>query len=541
MRILTGMIGVAVMIAPAALAATAARTPAPAPECRAHVGYDRDADLPGYIVDGECVPFTATAVRPPTDYKGDFYVNAFTDARLAERWRLCAADSACRQKIDRQVVDRRPPNRDKAITDPHARWLLGMLPDRDPLDLALVRRPAFFAAAPWNEAIARLEPDTYTIEFSASAEPFERLILHSDHPVRLRGWYIRGAGVPDAAGHRRRALVIMSSGGGGRLVAIEAPDNQLYEMKDGKSVLHSFPDDRSGASGVRQWRQMMTRFHDAGFDVLCYDRRGIGLSTGYSDTNTLQQGRDLLDAVAALRTGRGMRVLTPRGTALAGKAAVGALLGAVRGDALPVVLMGSSRGTMATGWAMARNFDTACDYDLPGTPCRPPLRLGNIRGAIQFADFSAGPGYLTADTTSADSDRPLFIAGMQAAYHIVFFPNSAILAGVHRWPALFIGRGLFDYAESLEGAIDVYDRVQGLKELVVVRAPHALEVWPAAERDRVFGRAIAFATAASFGQPAAPGARAWRDMKELVASAGPDWEGSSRPVADVAAARDASH
>src|SRR3546814_5186091 len=41
-----------------------------------------------------------------------------------------------------------------------------------------------------------------------------------------------------------------------------------------------------------------------------------------------------------------------------------AVRGAGATAALPTLLMGSSRGSMATGWAMTANFDKDCDYDL---------------------------------------------------------------------------------------------------------------------------------------------------------------------------------
>jgi hypothetical protein len=83
----------------------------------------------------------------------------------------------------------------------------------------------------------------------------------------------------------------------------------------------------------------------------------VGISGGFSDTNTLQQGRDILEVIAALRTGDGVRLLTPAGVELRGRAATAALLAGARADRMPILLGGSSRGTMATGWAMTRNFD----------------------------------------------------------------------------------------------------------------------------------------------------------------------------------------
>jgi pimeloyl-ACP methyl ester carboxylesterase len=523
--------------ASAAHAQTANSSPVPPAECHAHVGYDRDADFPGYLLPTKlgpktCIPFAATEAHPPAGYKGDFYVDEFTDAKITARWEACKADPACRAPIDKHAAARKPPNREHDITDPHTLWLLGRPPAGEPVDLRDIRRPGFFGKGADPEVIAAAEPHTYTVEFTAPAEPYERLALHSDKPVKLRGWYLRGQGVPDGHGHRKRSLILFSGGGGARLVAIEDSHDVLYHMVDGRSVLQRFPTANSGASGVRYWRDMMFALNKAGFDVLSYDRRGVGISTGFSDTNTLQQGRDILGVVGALRTGEGLRVLTPQGKTLAGRAGAQALLGPVAGDQLPILLGGNSRGTMATGWAMARNFDRTCDYDLGPTPeCGPPVGYRNMKGAIQLADYTAGPGYQIAFSNQDDQERQLFMGATVEKYHIVFFPSSAILASVPKWPALFIGRGLFDYAESLEGATEAVRREPGLKELVVVRGPHPFEVWPAPERKRVIGRIIAFATAATFDRKTAPGARPWHDMKELVATTDDYWEPSSAPKA----------
>jgi hypothetical protein len=527
------MLALAVAALPAA---GRAAVTAPPPECRAHVGYDRDADLPGYLLPDKaggkvCVPFTVTAAQAPAGYRGDFHVDEFTDAKIAARWKDCQADAACRGPIDKHAEARKPPNREHGITDPHTLWLLARPADIETADLGDIRRPGFFGAAPWRERIAEAEPRTDIVEFSVEPEPYERKVLGARAPVKLRGWYLRGRGLPAAHGQRRRALIILSGGGGERLAAVEDPHETLYEMDaSGRSVLHRFPSARSGAMGVKAWRDLMIKLNQAGFDVLAYDRRGVGMSSGFSDTNTLQQGRDLLSVTRALATGEGVRVLPPSGKTLAGAQATRALLGGEDGGRLPVLLLGNSRGTMATGWAMQRNFDKTCDFDLsPQASCGPPVGLKNIVGAIQYADFTAGPGYQSDDTTQDDRERQLFMGATVERYNIVFFPSSAVLASVPKWPALFIGRGLFDYAESLEGSVAVYDRVRGLKELAVTRAPHPFEVWPAAERERIVRRTIAFATAAALGRSGLPGARPWHDLRSLVATAGEAWESSSQP------------
>ena len=514
--------------------------PFPPAECSAYVGYDRDAVLPGYLLPGSggqmCVPFTTTAAHPPAGYKGDFYVAEFTDAKLRARWRKCRADPTCFKRVEAQIERRQPPNVDRKIHSAHARYLLGAV-DRDDNDLPLrqIRRPAFFGQAPWRENIAQAEQRTYTIEIAAGRGPYDRLIMHMTGPIELRGWYLRGAGVPDGRGRLTRALIIMSNGGGGHLVAIEAPHEQLYHVdpKTGKSVWNHFPSANTGTGGARAWRDLLYRLNQAGFDVLSYDRRGIGISGGYCDTDTLQQGRDLLNVVAALSSGAGLQVLAPDGRTLSGAAAVQAIFGDADAARVPVFLGGDSRGTMAVGWAMTRNFYRACDYDMPQVTCGPPRRLPNIRGAAQIGDFSAGVGYLTAPTPRRDRDRGLYTAGTETQYHIVFFPSSAVLAGVHAWPALILVRGTWDYAESLEGAIDVYERVQGPKDMVMVRGPHVFDVWPASEQARVAARIATFARAVVAGAKSAPDAARWSDMKQLVATAPDDgWRSPRARKAD---------
>lgn len=507
--------------------------PAPPAECSAYVGYDRDRVLPGYILPSRgghptCVPFATTAAHPPEGYHGDFYVDEFSDARLRALWQACRSEPGCSSRLEEHIKRRLPPQPDRSIRSPHARYLLGMVDqDDNHLDLRKIRRPAFFGRPQWNEDVAKAEKRTYTIEFTAIRGPYERLIRHMRGTIRLRGWYVRGAGVPDGRGHLTRALIIMSNGGGEHLVAIDDPRDRLYHVDptSGMSVPNAFPNSTTGAWGQRAWRDLLYRLNAAGYDVLGYDRRGIGISGGYCDTDTLQQGRDLLNMVAALSSGSGVEVLTPAGRALHGKAAITAIIGNNDAKALPVFLAGSSRGTMSTGWAMTRNFYRACDYDLPADSCGPPTRLGNIRGAIMISDFSAGPGYVTAPTSQDDRERGLYTAGTETQFHIVFFPSSEILAGIHTWPSLFIARGAWDYAESLEGAMDAYRRVSGPKDLVIVRAAHPFGTWPAAERARVARRIIAFARAVLAGERAVPDAGQWSNAKQLLATSPDDgWQ-----------------
>jgi len=510
----------------------------PSPECETYVAYDRDMVLPGYLIPSKagakvCVPFTTVGARPPADDKGDFYVDEFAEPVLRARWLQCKADPVCAARVSPVVNRRKPPNREQRITDSHHRHLLGKIDEN--ADLAAIRRPAFFGQAPYREPIAAVEANTYAIEFTAPAEAHERIHKGIEAPVKLRGWYMKGRGVTGAKGRKVRALIVMSGGGGTRLTAIDHPEDRLYSLhpETRKTAINSFPNTRTGSPGQAGWRSLMAMLNAAGFDVLAYDRRGVGVSSGYSDTNTLQQGRDLLAALASLRSGEGMRALSPKGRLYGGSDAARALRG--KTAELPTLLLGNSRGTMATGWAMTMNFDKDCSYDLPEIVCTPPRRDPSIKGAMLMAEFTSGPGFVSATPTPEDEerglgkDRGLFIGASQVEHNIVFFPGSAILAGMKTWPAAFFARGLWDYAASLEGTVASYDRVPGLKELVVVRGPHPFETWPEVEKTRVRERLRAFALAAIRGAHDVPGARRWTTMKDLVATTEDAWEASSAP------------
>src|SRR3546814_6066705 len=94
--------------------------------------------------------------------------------------------------------------REYRLTDPHGRSLLGKVDEKGAdTDLSTVRRPGFFARAPYREPIAAADGDTFVVEFSAPPEAYERLHGKADGPVRIRGWYIRGAGIDDGRGGRR--------------------------------------------------------------------------------------------------------------------------------------------------------------------------------------------------------------------------------------------------------------------------------------------------------------------------------------------------
>lgn len=521
------------------------RAPVPPIECHAYVAYDRDMVLPGYVLPTNaglrtCIPFTTVREHPPKGYHGDYYVAEFTDAKLRARWNACKKDKKCRKRVYKQVIKRHPPNHEHFLTDPHGRYLLGKIDEKGgDTDLSTVRRPGFFARAPYHEPIAAADPDTYVVEFTAPPDAYERLKMHMTDDIKIRGWYIRGAGVDDGDGTRKRALVIFNGGGGDRITAIDDPKDVAYvvDPKTGKTVPDDdWPNNTTGVQGERYWRKVWYELHQVGFDILAMDRRGVGISGGYDDTDTLQQGHDILDIVAALRSGRGMRALSPAGQLAIGEKAAAMVHGGPASQGQPTFLLGSSRGTMSSGWAMTINFDKDCSYDLPKIRCTGPRRDPTIKGAMLVADFSSGVGYLEAQTSPKDDgrgpgrDRGLFIGGIEEENHIVFFPSSAILAGIDKWPSAFFARGLWCYADGLEGEMDSYARVKGPKDLVVVRGPHAFETWPQSEKQRVTDHLIAYAKAVLRGDKTVPDAARWSNMKQLVATSADAWEPSTHPT-----------
>ena len=522
------------------------RAPVPAFECQAHVGYDRDLTLPGYLLPTSagpktCIPFTSARSQPPAGYVGDYYVDEFTDEKLRARWEACKKDKECHDRVFDQLMARHPPAKEYTLTDVHGRYMLGKVDEKGgETDLSLIRRPGFFAREPYREPIAAEDAQTSIVEFTVPAEAYERLHM-KDAPaeIRIRGWYIQGAGVDDGHGGKKRALIILSGGGGDHVVGIDDPSSVSYAIdpKTGNTIPdNNWPNAVTGSQGMRTWREMYHALHEAGIDLLALDRRGTGLSGGYSDTNTVQQGRDLLTVVESLRTGKGMRAYSPSAGTKTGIEAAKLARAGNPTDALPVFFMGSSRGTMSGGWAMTQNFDKDCSYDLPKITCAPARHDPAVKGAIMLADYSSGVGYLPAETSPFDDsrgpgkDRGLFIGGTEIEHNLVFFPSSAILAGLPHWPSAFFARGLWCYADSLEGAMDSYSRVNGPKDLVVVRAPHPYETWPAEEKARVQERIVAYVTAVVTGQSSVPGRRLWSTMKELVATAGDVWEPSTHPT-----------
>src|SRR5258706_13406948 len=170
----------ALLLAFAALTAMA-DTPPPAPpaECEARVGYDRDRVMSGYILPTAagprtCIPFSTVAAYPPPGYKGDFYVDEFSDAHIRSRWAACKREKACFERVMKAIKARQPPNREFETKNERHIYLIGKVAEGPEIDLKSIRRPAFFAADPWKESIAEADSRTWIVEFTAPREPYER-------------------------------------------------------------------------------------------------------------------------------------------------------------------------------------------------------------------------------------------------------------------------------------------------------------------------------------------------------------------------------
>src|SRR3546814_15213943 len=99
-----------------------------------------------------------------------------------------------------------------------------------------------------------------------------------------------------------------------------------------------------------------------------------------------------------------MRASAADGRLTTGAAAAESLNGGPTGEGLPVLFLGSSRGTMASGWAMAMNFDRSCTYDEPEITCREAKGDPSIKGAMLFAEYTSGAGYVPKETTPKDDE-----------------------------------------------------------------------------------------------------------------------------------------
>jgi hypothetical protein len=492
---------------------------APPVDCTATVGYALNRSLPGYVVPDTqlgtvCVPFTQVPPAP-ADYEGDYHVAEFSDAAARERLAACESQPPCAAVLYQQ--DYVPPQFRLTGSlvafgkiDPH---------DAD-VDLRGIRRPEFFGAAPYLEPIGAAEDRTYTFEYTVPAEPYERINHAISAPVKLRGWYLKGDGIANRRG-RRHALAIFVGGRTVETTAAQHPADPLYTRSEsGAYTAVAYPARQTEKWGMRQWRQYLHKLHQAGFDVLSFDKRGHGISGGISADNAFRQGLDMLGAIDALRTGAGVRTLGPDGELRRGRRAVGELLGRrAAAGRMPIILGGSSQGAMATGWAMNANFNGWCELDLPDRPCHPPAGHRNVKGAVLLAAIFGGFG---------DPAALVHPAAEREVNHIAFLPTSEPLAGIGSWPAVFFGKGLWDDVQGPFATFEAYRRAGPLKELLFVRGPHSEVEHGPANVALMQARAAEFAARAALGRPSdqVP----YADLRQAIEASPPTWEPSTQPA-----------
>jgi hypothetical protein len=483
------------------------------------VGYAVNSTLPGYIVPDDrlgsvCVPFTQVQ-QAPADYQGDYHVSEFSDAAARKRLAECKARPPCAAVAYHESYV--PPQfRATGSLEPFGK----IDPHAADVDLRQIRRPGFFGAAPYLEPIAAAEEHTHTFEFTVPAEPYERINHGITAPVKLRGWYVEGEGIQTGLGRPRRALAIFVGGRTIETTAAQHPGDPLYtrSAENGQFTEVAYPARQTEKWGSRQWREYLHQLNLAGFDVLSFDKRGHGVSGGISADNAFRQGLDMLAAIDALRTGRGVRTLGPDGEPLSGRRAVRELICRRMAKRMPIILGGASQGSLATGWAMNANFNRWCELDLPDRPWHRPVRNGNIKGAVLLASLFGGFG---------DPSDLAFAAAEREVNHTVLLPTSEPLAGLGSWPAVFFGSGLWDEFQGPFATFDAYSRASA-GELVFVRGPHSEVGHGPANVALMQERAVAFAVRAALGRP--PTGPTYSDLKHAVAASPPTWEPSTQPT-----------
>jgi len=489
-----------------------------------HVGYDKNEDLPGFSCqdpkESVCIPFAQTNQQPTEGYQGeDFYIEEFTDAKIKEKWQAFSQDpDAAKPIIELAKSFSLSEFRNTGTVCP-----IGKIEPNEDVNLANIRRPAFFGQSVYNENIAKVDDKTYIVEFTVPRDTYERLHLKVCTPIKLRGWFIEGEGILDNSGNKTHAIAIMIGGRSIETTAIHHPDDPLYvydsETKEYKGI--SYPNEQKTTAkwGLRQWREYLYALNRAGFDVLTIDKRGHGISGGLTASDTGEQAEDLFRMLDQLESGNGLRMLASTGELFVGEQAAGKLLRGEQAKSVSVIIGGSSQGSIVTAWAMQKNFTEFCPYNNPEGRCTSSYGY-NIKGALMLADFAAGIGYMEPVYT-------LLEGCLRTMENVMFFPSSEILMSVDKWPAVFFGKGLWDKYVSVEGTFKAYKRATGLKELVFVRGPHSENEYGQENVIYMRTKMVEFAiqTVVNPGIEI-PGPA---DLKSAVCSSPPYWEPSSKP------------
>jgi hypothetical protein len=491
------------------------------PDSSAYVGWGWNGYMPAFKdADGVSIPFLPVGTRPPIGYQGDFYIDEFTDAKIKQAWQELKVKDPDKAKKILAGLSGNMEYRVIGSLDSK-----GVVNGNDDLKLNEIRRPAFFGQSPYFEEIGKVEQDTYTIEFTVPRGLNERLQLKLTEPVKLRGWFIKGKGIPDAKGERSHALLIFNLGSGDILCATQHPDAPGYvydvQTKQYKGLPEPNKTFQSEQWQPREYRQYYYAFNQAGFDVLVVDKRGHGYSGGVNACwNDAEHAEDVFRMLDQLESGEGLSILTPTGQLLRGKQTSGLLLRGMSAKQVPVILGGESQGAMISCFAMQKNFIGWTAYNEPDQKFSPAKKY-NFKAALLLSDFSAGIGYCN-------------LAGLlyqEAAYRVemntIFCPTSEILANIDKWPAVFYGHGLWDTFQSPEWTYESYRRAKGLKELVFYRGQHGSQRGGAENVAYLIDKMTEFAVRAIVNpEKKYP---EFKSFKEAVLSSPPYWEPSSRP------------
>jgi hypothetical protein len=521
--------------------ALAANVPNDQPDSSAYVGRDWNCYLPAFKdANGVSIPFKPVSILRPISYQGDFYVNEFTDAKIKHIWQeLKDKNPEVTKKIlnDMSIsanTDGPANNGEKhsgatALTSFRRIGSLenkGAINGNDDLKLTDIRRPAFFGQSPYFEDIAKVEKNTYTVEFTVPRGPYEQLQLKLTKPIKLRGWFVQGKGVPDAKGKKVHALVIYTPGSGCQMCAIQHPDAPAYQYnvqtKRYEGISYPNKNFQTEIYGMPQFRQHIYGFNQAGFDVLMVDKRGHGQSGGINARDNSEHAEDLFRMLDQLETGDGLTILTPTGQLLQEKQTAGLLLRGVPAKQVPVIIGGQSQGTQVTSLAMQKNFVGWTAYNEPDQKFSPAKRY-NIKGAFLLADYSAGLGYVS-NPDFWDIYRE---GAMRVEKNTMLRPTSEILANIDKWPAVFFGQGLWDTFESPEGTYESYRRAKGLKELVFFRGGHSFTGYGTKSKAYLLNKLTEFAVRAIVN----PDKKypELKSFKEAVLNSYPDWDPTTRP------------
>jgi hypothetical protein len=500
-------------------------TPKDQPDSSAYVGYDWNGNLPAFKdANGVPIPFRPTLVKPPAGYQGDFYVDEFTDAKIKQAWlEWKARDPVIAKKVEMYSINSDINGYGKKCRRIGALEPKGAVNGNDDLKLADIRQPAFFGQSPYFEEIGKVEQNTYTIEFTVPRGVSEELHLKQTTPIKLRGWFIKGNGVPDDQGQKVQALVIYITGSTSSAFTIQNPDapSCWYNEKNKKYENYTLPNIllKTEQLGVRQRRQYLYEFNQAGFDVLVVDKRAHGYSGGYNDGDNSENSEDIFRMLDQLETGQGLTVLTPAGQLLQGKQVAGLLLRGAPAKQVPVIVGGMSQGSMITCYVMQKNFIGWTAFNEPGQKFTPAKNY-NIKAALLLGDFAGGLGYGVSDSMKYE-------AGFRVEKNTMIWPTSEIMSNIDKWPAVFFGKGLWDNWSSPEGTYEAYRRAKGLKELVFIRGGHSENAWGMQNSVYMTHRMTEFAVQAIVN----PGAKylELKSFKEAVLSSPPYWEPSSRP------------